>query len=83
MDADRACDVVRAPGPLRLWRLTWSHTLGVYWMACDVVTADTADAVRRILENTDAQGVVYVAAVKAPGIGEGDQARARHATVFP
>ena len=52
-------------------------------MACDVVTADTADAKRRILESGDAQGVVYVAAVKAPKIGEGDQARAQHATVFP
>ena len=74
---------MRAPRPLRLWRLTWSHTLGVYWMARDVVTADTADAVRRALESTDAQGVVYVAAIKAPKIGEGDQAKARHATVFP
>ena len=74
---------MRAPRPLRLWRLTWSHTSGVYWMACDVVTADTADLRRRILERTDAQGVVYVAAVKAPKIGEGDQARARNATVFP
>jgi hypothetical protein len=51
-------------------------------MARDVVTADTADAVRRILESGDAQGVVYAAAVKAPKIEEGDQARARHATVF-
>ena len=73
---------MRAPRPLRLWRLTWSHTLGVYWMALDVVTSDTADAKRRILESGDAQGVVYVAAIKAPKIGEGDQARAQHATVF-
>jgi hypothetical protein len=52
-------------------------------MARDVVSPDTADHRRRILERTDAQGVVYAAAVKAPKIEEGDQARARHATVFP
>jgi len=68
--------------PLRLWRLTWSHQLGVWWMPCAVVTPDTADARRRILESADAQGVVYVAAIKAPRIQPSDQARARHSTVF-
>ena len=61
---------------LNLYRLTWSHACGVYWMFCRAVTPDTAAAWQRIFEGDD--GAEYTTAPKPPAITPDMHARAKH-----
>jgi len=62
---------------VNLWRLTWSHALGVYWMhmrRCDGAAAESwLDLFRQ-----DEPGALYVLSDKAPSLVGVDPDLARH-----
>lgn len=63
-----------APG---LYRLTWSHACGVYWMFCRAVTLETGESWKRIFE-TDDPGALYRVSDLPPPLEGVDPAQARH-----
>lgn len=65
-----------------LWRLTWSHSFGVKWLAMRLCDPDSAEQWADIYRKDDAQGVVYVAAKKMPRLPDNARELARHAATF-
>lgn len=65
---------------LNLYRLTWSHALGVYWLHCRAVTPETGDAWKAIYEKDD--GAEYVISAKPPRVKPGMESRALHIATF-
>lgn len=63
-----------------LYRLTWSHAIGVHWLFCRAVTRDSAEAWLRIYERDD--GAHYVVADKPPRVKSGMESLAMHAATF-
>jgi hypothetical protein len=61
-----------------LWRLTWSHARGVYWLRVRDCSVDTAEAWKAEFEKDDAPSAVYVLSAKTPAIKPGDDKRALH-----
>ena len=64
-----------------LWRLTWSHARGVYWLAMRVCDTYNADAWLSQFER-DEPNAVYMLSAKRPKIKAGDEARALHPASF-
>lgn len=60
-----------------IWRLTWSHARGAYWLAMrqcdDYLAGKWLDVFRQ-----DEPCATYRASVKAPPLGPGDVKHARH-----
>lgn len=65
-----------------LWRLTWSHGRGAYWMAMRLCDPDNAQAWMDIFRKDDAQGVVYVASKQRPKLPSNARELARHPAVY-
>ena len=65
-----------------LWRLTWSHATGVYWLAMRACDPDNAAAWADIFRKGDATGALYVASRKRPKLPDNAQELARHPAAF-
>lgn len=65
-----------------LWRLTWSHGLGVYWAAMRLCDPADADAWANVFRKDDALGAVYVASRKKPKLPKDARSLARHPAVY-
>lgn len=61
-----------------LWRLTWSHARGVYWLRVRDCSVDTAEAWKAEFQKDDAPTAVYVISPTKPAIKAGDRDRALH-----
>lgn len=66
---------------LNLWRLTWSHALGVYWLHCRAVTQETAQHWQRIYEGDDS-GALYQVSAKKPAMPNNAEQLAQHVAKF-
>lgn len=64
-----------------LWRLTWSHAQGVYWLAMRLCDPDNAESWADLFRK-DEPGVTYAVARKAPPLPDNARALARHVAMF-
>jgi hypothetical protein len=62
---------------LTLWRLTWSHAMGVYWMACRACDPAAGDSWLRIYQ-TDEPCARYALSHARPPLRDSDTPDARH-----
>lgn len=60
-----------------IFRLTWSHARGVYWLAMRNAREQDAEAWLDVFRR-DEPGAEYIAAKRAPKIKTGDESRALH-----
>lgn len=61
-----------------LWRLTWTHDTGPFWLAMGSTHPDSAAHDIARLQRRDAQGTRYHASAKRPPLPDNAQALARH-----
>ena len=64
-------------GRVTLWRLTWSHATGVYWLGMRLCDVDNASAWLAVFQK-DETTATFCVAKKAPKILATDVALARH-----
>lgn len=62
---------------LKLWRLTWSHSLCDHWLFVRNAPAGSGPYVKRLHELSD-KGAYYVLSVGRPSMDGVDTSRARH-----
>ena len=60
-----------------LFRLTWSHARGIYWLPMRSVAPGTEESWIRVFK-ADEPNATFVVADKAPKIRAGDESRALH-----
>jgi hypothetical protein len=70
-----------AQRPLVLYRLTWSHCTGVYWLAMRACADDCAEAWLDLFRQ-DEPIATFCLARKPPAIQPDDRAKARHVASF-
>lgn len=66
---------------IHIFRLTWSHAVGVYWAQMRSTHPDDAEAWLRVFRQ-DEPNAVFIAASKPPKIQPGDEKRALHPAVL-
>ena len=66
---------------LTIWRLTWSHATGVYWLAMRLCQKDDAESWLSIFRK-DESGVTFQASRKKPALPEDARELARHVAMF-
>lgn len=64
-----------------LFRLTWSHARGVYWLPLRICADGTAESWIRV-HQADEPNAVFIVAQKAPRLVAGDENRALHAATL-
>jgi len=64
-----------------IWRLTWSHDIGVHWLPMRSCDSDSAEQWLAIFRH-DESNAVFCAASKPPQISRRDGAAAKHVTTF-
>lgn len=70
------------PERVTLWRLTWTHDAGPFWLAMGSTHPDSAAHDIARLQRRDAQGTRYHASAKRPPLPDNAQALARHPAVW-
>lgn len=70
-----------AQNRLTLWRLTWSHCSGVYWLAMRLCDADAAREWLQIFQN-DEPGATFHLSARRPQLPDNAREIARHPAVF-
>jgi hypothetical protein len=64
-----------------LWRLTWSHARGVYWLAMRLCDQESAAAWLDVFAR-DEPGVTFALGRKAPSLPDNARELARHVAMF-
>ena len=66
---------------ITLWRLTWSHCSGVYWLAMRLCDTDSAAAWLDIFRK-DEPGTTFTTSRKKPPLPSNARDLARHPAVY-
>lgn len=70
-----------AKDELTIWRLTWSHATGVYWLGMRICQASDAESWLDIFRK-DERGVTFEASRKKPALPDNARQMARHVAMF-